>query len=327
MMTRKDLLVTVITPTYNQADYLDETIQSVLNQDYPNLEYIVLDDGSKDNTIEILKKHGDRIIWDSHPNMGEARTVNKGFSLAKGEIISVVNSDDPLLPGAIQNIVRLMCENPEIGVAYPDWNMIDADGRIIRRIQTFDYSYINMLRWHHCVPGPGTFFRRDVMSKLNGRDPQFRYVSDFDFWLRAGLITDFARIPVTMATFRMHAGSASSSQASEDMAEEHIRLINKIYSLPYITDEALKVKREAYGSAYYIAGCVCQTCDLSVRNRYFLTAVARNPLKYLFEYRKRWGTIIPITFKPLYHFALAIKLIFTNPRELIMAIKRKLKVA
>jgi glycosyltransferase involved in cell wall biosynthesis len=105
-MAEKELLVTIITPAYNRANYLDETIQSILNQDYPNLEYIVLDDGSKDNTVEVLKKYRGRIIWETHPNIGETRTVNKGLSMAHGDIIGIVNSDDPLLPGAVASRLK-----------------------------------------------------------------------------------------------------------------------------------------------------------------------------------------------------------------------------
>lgn len=318
-------LVTIITPTYNRADYLTETIKSVLTQNYPNLEYIVLDDGSKDNTLEILKKYGDQIAWEQHPNMGETRTVNKGLSLVRGDIIGIVNSDDPLLPGAIESIVNFMSENPHIGVVYPDWNMIDAEGKLIEHIQTYDYSYINMLRWHHCIPGPGTFFRKNIILSLRGRDPQFRFVGDFDFWLRAGLIAEFARIPKTLATFRVHPDSASSNQTNESMAEEHLHLVNKFYSLPSLTREAIKAKREAFSSAYYIAGCVCQSCYSRKRRSYFLKALKCCPHKYLGEYRYRMTeAILPLSFPPhFYNVLRIIWLLFTNPVELSKILKRK----
>lgn len=291
-------LVTIITPTYNRADYLAETIESVLSQGYPNLEYIVLDDGSKDDTLSVLKQYEERIIWDRHPNMGEVRTVNKGFNMAQGEIIGVVNSDDPLLPDAIREMVEFMQDHPQVGVVYPDWDYVDANGKKFDHIHTFEYSYFNMLRWHHCMPGPGTFFRKEVVQALNGRDPQFRYVSDFDFWLRAGLITEFARIPKTLATFRMHPGSASSSQTNEHMAQEHVALVEKFFALPNLTDAIRKYRRESYSSAYYIAGCVCQSGDEQVRRDYFIKALSYAPLKYLGEYfpERILRVILPIFF-------------------------------
>lgn len=319
-------LVTVITPTYNRAGYLVETIQSVLNQNYPNLEYIVLDDGSQDNTKDILEQYNDKLIWKSHPNMGEVLTVNKGFEMAHGEIIGVVNSDDPLLADAILNITQFMIENPSVGVVYPDWNMIDTHGNIVKHIKTFDYSYIDMLRWHHCMPGPGTFFRKEVVKVLKGRDPQFRYVSDFDFWLRAGLITEFARLPKTLATFRVHSDSASISQTGERMAEEHIQLVNKIFNLPNLSRDALEAKKEAYSSAYYIAGCVCDTNHFAVRKRYLRKAFVLYPSKYFFEYRNRLLTvIIPSQFQILYFFAKSVVLLFTRPSYLLNSLKKNLK--
>ena len=118
-------LVTIITPAYNRADYLRETIESILQQDYPNVEYIVLDDGSKDNTVELLEEYTGRLIWESHKNMGEIRTVNKAYGMAKGEYIAVINSDDPLLPGAISAVVDTFLNNPDVLVVYPDWQYID----------------------------------------------------------------------------------------------------------------------------------------------------------------------------------------------------------
>lgn len=315
-------LVSVITPTYNRADYIVETIESVLSQNYPNLEYIVLDDGSKDNSREILAEYTGRIIWESHLNMGEVRTVNKGFEMAYGEIIGIVNSDDPLLPGAIVNIVKFMVENPQIGIVYPDWNLIDAGGKVIEHIQTFDYSYINMLRWHHCMPGPGTFFRKKIVDRLQGRDLQFRYVSDFDFWLRAGLVTEFARLPQTLATFRIHPASTSVGETNQNMAEEHITLINKIFSLPNLSPNVLKIKAEAYSSAYYIAGCVCQSCSYEIRSKYFWAAIRYSPLNYLKEYRtnRLMGVMLRFWFPNLYQVWLAIK----KPSRIINFIKAKI---
>lgn len=318
-------LVTIITPTYNRADYLSETIESVLSQDYPNVEYIVLDDGSKDNTKKIIEKYQTKLIFESHSNMGEARTVNKGFGMAHGDIIGIVNSDDPLLPGAIKEIVGFMQCHPQVGVVYPDWDIIDANGKKIEHIQTFEYSYINMLRWFYPLPGPGALIRKEVVRVLNGRDPQFQYVSDFDFWLRAGLMTEFARLPKTLATFRMHPNSASVSQTNEGMAQEHITLINKICSLPNLPQDPKLDMQEAYSSAYYIAGYVCQSCNTKVRRNYFLQAIRHAPLKYLGEYRstRLLNVIIPIAFPR----AKGISLFVKNPIGFTKAkIKTVLKV-
>lgn len=295
-------LVTIITPAYNRASFLDETIISILNQDYPYLEYIVLDDGSTDNTLEIIRKYDDKLLFGTHNNIGETRTVNKGFTMAHGDIIGVVNSDDPLLPGAVAKIVDKFIEDRELLVVYPDWDMIDVDGKLIQTIRTHDYDYINMLRWHHCVPGPGAFFRREVVEKTKGRNTQFRYVADFDFWLRAGLLGPFARLPERLATFRVHSDSASVSQQGAEMAEEHINLIDKLFSLPGLPDAMFKIKREAYSSANYIAGCVCGHESSNIKKKYFALSLCYAPFKYITEYRERLFVILPEILGKLYIF-------------------------
>lgn len=293
-------LVTIITPAYNRALFLDETIISVLHQNYPHLEYIVLDDGSTDNTVEVIRKYDDKLVYSTHNNIGETRTVNKGFAIAHGDIIGVVNSDDPLLPGAVAKIVDKFMEDRELLVVYPDWDMIDVDGKLIQTIATHNYDFIDMLRWHHCVPGPGTFFRREVVEKIRGRDTQFRYVADFDFWLRAGLLGKFARLPERLATFRVHSDSASVSQQGAEMAEEHIKLMDKLFSLPGLPDAMLKIKREAYSSANYIAGCVCGDEPSNIKKKYFVLSLSYAPIKYLTEYRERLYIVLPEILGKLY---------------------------
>src|SRR6185503_11118019 len=122
-----------------------------------------------------------RILVETHDNMGETRTVNRGLELASGEIVGIVNSDDPLLPGAVRRAVETLESNRELVVVYPDWEMIDAAGEHMETIHTFEYRYVDMLRWHHCMPGPGAFFRSSLVDRIGGRDPQFRYIADFDF--------------------------------------------------------------------------------------------------------------------------------------------------
>jgi len=292
--TGKFPLVSIITPAYNRASLLDETIQSVLSQDYPKVEYIVFDDGSTDETLSVIKKYEGRLRWETHDNIGETRTVNKGFSLAQGEIIGVVNSDDPLLPGAISTMVARMRAEPDLLVVYPDWQMIDAEGAVIQQIATSDYSYVDMLRWFHCMPGPGALFRRAVVEQLGGRTPKYRYVADFEFWLRAGLLGPFARVPQALATFRTHPGSATTSQRGAAMAEEYAQLVEEICSRPDLPAAVQKIRREAYSSAYYYAGHVCgDNAPTAQKKRYYLRALCYSPRKYLSEHRHRLVTLLP----------------------------------
>jgi glycosyltransferase involved in cell wall biosynthesis len=260
-MSHKSPLVTVITPAYNRADYLPETLDSVLNQDYANIEYIVLDDGSKDDTVAVLREYEARLKnqpdarvdfkWDSHANMGEAKTVNKGFGLARGEYIVIVNSDDPILPGLISAAVDLLEAHPDVLAAYPDFEIIDQHGRTLEHRPMPDYDYVRMVREYYCMPGPGAFIRRRGIEQVGGRDTRYRYVGDFDFWLRLGLYGPFVRLPRTLATWRDHPASASISERSRLMAEERVTLMENFYAQPNLPPEILAVKAQAMSSAYY----------------------------------------------------------------------------
>jgi glycosyltransferase involved in cell wall biosynthesis len=246
-------LVTIITPAYNRADYLKETIESVLQQDYPNVEYLVLDDGSKDNTVELLKEYDGRIYWESHSNMGEILTVNKAYGMAKGEYIAVINSDDPLLPGAISAVVDAFLKNPDALVVYPDWQYIDGDGKSVMDVKTPEYNYLEMLGTHKCMPGPGTFVSRNALTLAGLRDPQVKYISDFDLWLRMGLYGPFKRLPKVLASYRVHPTSLSSTEQGRKMSAEDIDMLVRLYRRKDLPESVLKIKNKAYSWAHYHA--------------------------------------------------------------------------
>jgi len=288
-MTDVAPLVSIITPAYNRASYLEETIQSVLTQDYPRIEHIVLDDGSTDNTREVLSKYTGRLIWESHPNMGEARTVNKGLSMAHGEIVAVVNSDDPLLPGAVSAAVAFLKAHPDVLVAYPDFDFIGPGSTVCGHFQVREYDYLHMVKRHQNLGGPGAFVRRKAFELAGLRDPSFKYVGDFDFWLRVGLHGPFARIPRTLATFRMHPGSASESCRGREMAEEHIRLVEKLFSLPNLPLPVQQVKREAFSWAHHVAG-IAAGKERRTAWKHLVASVRYYPRGIL----RRWSLIVAL---------------------------------
>jgi len=293
-------LVSIITPTYNRASFLHETIQSVLTQDYSRIEYIVLDDGSTDSTREVLAMYSGRLIWERHANMGETRTVNKGFSMAKGEIVAVVNSDDPLLPGAVSEAVAFMQAHPDVLVAYPDWNEIGPDSKVIRHMQVREYDYLYMLRRHYCTPGPGAFIRRKTFELIGMRDPGFIYVADFEYWLRLGLYGKFARIPKTLAMWRTHPGSTLLSQRGKSMAHEHIRLIEKYYSNHELPAEVRKVRAEAYSWAYLMAAVICRSARREAL-KFLLRSILYHPQGYLLDFYSVASALSQILPKPIYN--------------------------
>jgi len=271
MIEKNELLVTVITPAYNRADYLDETIQSVLKQDYPNLEYIVLDDGSKDNTIEILRKYDDQLIWNKHPNMGETRTVNKGLSMAQGEIIGIVNSDDPLLPGAVSAAVEVLQKSPDAILAYPDWNEIGPNSELIQRVCLPAYNIANMLVDGNVSMGPGVFFRRCVIEKLGVRDIQLKYTGDLEFWFRLALHGQFLHISESLATHRVHPASASVSDQGKQMADEIVKVVNKILTNPKCPPELKLMQNKLYSRVHHTATLYCGSDVLALTKHFALS--------------------------------------------------------
>jgi glycosyltransferase involved in cell wall biosynthesis len=291
-MTQRPL-VSIITPAFNRANLLAETIESVLDQDYPNLEYIVLDDGSTDDTRDVLARYEGRLRHEWHPNMGETRTVNKGFSLARGEIIGVVNSDDPLLPGALTKLVNALMAHPDVVVAYPDWLIIDGLGRRLQPVQALEFTgAFDMIRRHHCLPGPGALFRRSVVEKTSGRDPTFRYTGDLDFWFRAVLVGPFLRVPETLATFRVHDDSTSVRAKGRSMAYEHMQIVENFFSRTDLPEGMFALCPEAQSSASFVAGCSCSRWDLPAKLRFFLDALRLAPAKYIGEYVTRWPGMV-----------------------------------
>jgi len=227
----------------------------------------------------VLAKYTGRIIWETHPNMGETRSVNKGFGMAKGEIVVVVNSDDPLLPGAVSEAVAFMQAHPDVLVAYPDWNHIGPDSKVITHMQVREYDYLDMLKRYYCIPGPGAFIRRRALELTGGRDQAFRYVADFEYWLRLGLYGRFARIPKTLATWRDHPDGASLSHRGAAMAEEHVRLISKLYSGTDLPPEVQKARAEAFGSMHFVAAMACGT-DRREARKHLMASFRYNPLGF-----------------------------------------------
>ncbi len=281
-------LVSIITPAYNRADLVAETIESVLGQDYSRLEYIVLDDGSSDATLEVIRRYDGRLRWESHSNMGETATVNRGFALAQGEVIGVVNSDDPLLPGAVRRLVEALLANPRAVVAYPDWQGIDPRGEPVETIEAPDFTgAIDMIRRHFCLPGPGALFRRSLLQASGGRDPRFRYVADLAFWFGAALVGDFVRVPEVLATFRVHPGSASVNQQGERMADEHVRLVETFFERADLPSEMLEIQDEALSSAHYVAGTSLGGRVTRKKLWHFVQALRIAPTRYAGEYRRR----------------------------------------
>lgn len=178
-------LVSIVTPAYNQAEYLAAAMTSVLEQDYPALEYIVIDDGSRDDTLAVARAvaetHPERVQVLTQANAGQAATLNRGWAMARGEILAYLSSDDALCPGAVRTMVQALQSRPEVGVAYCDFWLVDPQGRRVRAHVSQEFDVQAMQVGLVCHPGPAAFFRRSVFETTGGWDVRRRQVPDFEF--------------------------------------------------------------------------------------------------------------------------------------------------
>jgi glycosyltransferase involved in cell wall biosynthesis len=222
-------LVSIITPAYNQAEYLEAAMKSVLEQDYPMLEYIVIDDGSRDDTLAVAQSvaaaYPGRVQVLRQDNAGQAATLNRGWAMARGDILAYLSSDDLLCPGAVRTMVEALQARPELGVAYCDCWLVDPNGLRVRPHEAEDFDVRAMQVGLVCHPGPAAFFRREVFETTGGWDVRRRQVPDFEFWLRASRHYAFARVPQRLAEYRIHEGSASFQAMSSERANEIVAVV------------------------------------------------------------------------------------------------------
>ena len=204
-------LVTIVTPCLNTERFLEETILSVLEQDYPRIEYIVMDGGSTDGTVELLQKYERRLRWESSPDRGTADAVNQGFAIGKGEILGFLNADDLYRPGAISTVVRHFKENPDAAGVYGDGWWIDESGARIAPYPVRDFDRA-LLERECFICQPASFLRRAPFEHTGGLDPEFLLTYDYEFWLRLTRTYPMQRIDATLADSRMHQDNKTLGQ-------------------------------------------------------------------------------------------------------------------
>jgi glycosyltransferase involved in cell wall biosynthesis len=233
--------LTIITPVYNGEVFLSETIDSILECEFEiDFEYIVVNDGSNDRTAEILSNYAGRIKVIDQVNAGESSAVNAGLFSASGEFVLVINADDPLFSKDLVNLsVKLLSDNGNLVATYPDWQKIDAKGKVKSTYVLPEFSDKIFIGLNRCLPGPGVVFRRSTALEIGGRNKKWKYVGDYDFYLRLSRVGGFQRIPKVLAQWRESTISTSISQKGLEMANERIAVIEDFVS-NYSIDEGLK---------------------------------------------------------------------------------------
>jgi glycosyltransferase involved in cell wall biosynthesis len=216
--------VSIVTPSFNQAPFLEETILSVLNQDYEHLEYIIVDGGSTDGSLEIIQKYADRLAWwVSEPDRGQTDAINKGFARSTGEIFAWLNSDDTYLEGAVAEAVAYLMSHPDVSAVYGDANLVDEKGVVIGKFPASQTNYQQLMRGYVHIPQQATFFRGDLWKKVGPLDPSFFFAMDYDLWVRLSKEAPLVYHPRRWANFRLH-GDAKSVESDDRCWPEMVRV-------------------------------------------------------------------------------------------------------
>jgi glycosyltransferase involved in cell wall biosynthesis len=220
-------IVTVVTPSYNQGRFIRETIDSVLAQDYPHVEYLVVDGGSSDETLDILRSYGSRLSWISEPDTGQAHAINKGWKQAKGDIVAWLNSDDVYLPGAVRKAVDAFARHQDAGVIYGEAFYIDEVGHRIKRYPTEGFSHQRLIDLCY-ICQPAAFFRRSVVKDLGFLNDQLHYCMDYELLIRISTRYPLVHIVDDLALSRLH-GECKTVKSRLKALTEVVGMLHRHY--------------------------------------------------------------------------------------------------
>jgi glycosyltransferase involved in cell wall biosynthesis len=228
-------LVSIVTPSYNQARFLEATLCSVLEQDYPRIEYLVVDGASTDGSVEILRRYTDRLTWwISEKDSGQSEAINKGFRRAHGEFVGWLNSDDIYLPGAVSSAIQFFQAHPQAGIVYGDAKAIDADGKPFNLMRARQYSLADLMAFN-IVCQPAAFMRRSVLEEAGYLNPAYQLLMDNLLWMSMARRAPIVYTPQTWAAARYH-DQAKNRTRGAAYGEEARRLIADLRSRPEFSE-------------------------------------------------------------------------------------------
>jgi len=264
----KQPLISIVTPSYNQAQYIEQTIRSVLEQEYPQIEYLVVDGESTDDSVEIIRNYASRggvtpplpsdhrkqasgfhkiDWWVSEKDSGQGEAINKGLARAKGEIVAWLNSDDYYLPNMLASVVKVFEEHPDVVMIYGDMLAVDENGQTINTLKYKQLSLQDLLCFQ-IIGQPSVFFRREVYEKIGGLDTTFHFLLDHHLWIRIAQQGKILHVPQIWSAARYHAEAKNRAKAAE-FGQEAFRILAWVKNQAGLAEAVSGVERRARASA------------------------------------------------------------------------------
>jgi len=237
-------LVSIVTASYNSAAYLEKAILSVAAQDYPNIEHLIMDGGSRDGTLEILRRYGDRVTWVSEPDRGQSHALNKGWTRARGEILGWLDADNTYEPTAVSEAVDLLLGDPAAGMVYAGVRDVEEDGKVAREYMPPDFTLSGFLlfREFNFIPPSSVFMKREALERAGLLDIELHYTMDFDLWIRMGLVTRIIRAPRFWSRFLLRESSKTGSEMGR-FGWDILKVLERFSRRPDLPDDVRRAKR------------------------------------------------------------------------------------
>ena len=246
-------LVSIITPSFNQAAFLEKTMRSVLEQDYPAIEYMVVDGGSTDESVEIIKRYSANLAWwVSEKDSGQAEAINKGLSRAKGEFVAWLNSDDYLMPGAVASAVKALMANPDSSFVYGNVRVVAPDQTILNQLTYKDWKLKDLMAFH-IIGQPAVFMQRSDLEKTGFLDPSYHLLLDHHLWIRLASVGGMTYVPQLWASAHYHEDCKNLKQAAE-FGKEALRIVEWMPTQPALLAEFKLHRKEILAGANRING-------------------------------------------------------------------------
>lgn len=278
-MPKESPLVSIVTPSLNQGRFIEETIQSIKNQTYPNIEHIIVDGGSTDNTLEIIKKYDGtyNMLWLSEPDEGQSDAINKGWKISNGEIIAYLNSDDTYMPWAVETAVNWLTGHADVDMVYGDCNNVNEYGEVIDQYPATDFDLEDLFYGRNMVPQPAVFLRKKVVDEVGYLDTHLNRAMDYDLWLRIGLNCKVSYIRQLLTNFRIYPETKGMREGYK-FADDRLYALNKLFSASRLPKEITTLRRRACSYAHLRVGTNYHSqCRMGLARKHLLRAITLYP--------------------------------------------------